>query len=66
MDRNKLKEKRKVQGLSQWALANLSGVSRQKITNFECGYSKLTKEESNKIELVFQIRDRKEDCNEEA
>ncbi len=45
----KLKKARKEQGVSQFALSKATGISRDKITKFECGYTKITKEEKLKI-----------------
>lgn len=50
-----LKTVRKKQKLSQWALAKKSGVSRNRISMFECGYlENIRDEESRKIEKILR------------
>lgn len=44
-----LKKIRKALDMSQYELAKLSGVSRDKITRVECGYAELTEEEKTAI-----------------
>ena len=54
-----LKAARDKKGLSQFALAMKSDVSRYKISQFECGYGKLTKEEKQKIKGVLSVTSKK-------
>lgn len=56
MTGTQLKAGRKRVRISQHALAKASKVSRYKISMAENGYSKLTAEESAKIEKVFKER----------
>lgn len=50
-----IKEERKKLGMSQWQLAILSGISRDKITRIECGYAELTTKEKEIFEKCLKL-----------
>lgn len=48
---------RKAKGLSQFRLSQITGVSRYRISLFECGYAPLTEDEFKLILDVLQARE---------
>lgn len=54
MTKKSLRTARKKKGISQIALAQKTGVSKFRIQQFELGYSKLTKEEKDKLKGVLR------------
>lgn len=53
MSPNQLKKLRKEKRISQTAIALRADVSRYRISQFECGYVELTKNEKLKIKEVL-------------
>lgn len=57
-----LKERREQAHLSQMRLSVLSGVSRDRITRIECGYTMATKEEEQKLRSAIRKHKEKSKC----
>lgn len=55
-----LKFERKALGVSQWALAKKSKVSRFKICQFECGYGGLSEQEFLAVVNVLEAERKKQ------
>jgi transcriptional regulator with XRE-family HTH domain len=49
-----LRKMRRIAGLSQYELAGLSGLARNRISLFECGYVQLRDEEYSLAERTIQ------------
>lgn len=48
-----LKRLREIAGLSQYELSNLCGVARNRLSVFECGYSRLPDEDYDRAERAL-------------
>lgn len=52
--REQIRRLRDIAGLSQFKLARLSGVARNRISQFECGYVQLQDEEYSLVEHAIR------------
>jgi len=50
---SRLKQLREMAGLSQYQLATLAEIGRDKLSRFECGYCELSSEEWQKLERAI-------------